>query len=522
MEDEEYRSPWLDWGEPVNTIGNDITTNSNINIGDKRDSYYPNFQSVHDQIKSGEYNHKTQNLKSNVEETLNQYSTLIDCINGWEGSASMSATKSIQSIKGRLSIIMNDITESLIPACKASDKLNEILEELEKEDEKLEALIKERDRLELIYNEAKSCYDSEPSTKSESYTDPDTQETKTRQVDNPKKEEYRIAMVTAKNNWDNAIRAVETQQSIEEEKCIEVQDLIALIKKLQSQIKVMNSYVNPNGTNYNKLNSEEEMTKNYDSIISDIDANIDPKQYKKGDIIVHDDGFGNLYKVTDVDDYKKGDIIEYDDDQGDYHIVDVPIEPGEIILFDDGHGYTYNAHNNSTNQGQNNKGDTYSLYDSNNFREDVNFNDDNNFKLKPGEIVGFDDAHGYNFKVADSTEPGETVLFDDAHGYTYNVHDNSTNQVQNNKGDTGSLNDSNNFRETVNFNDDNNFKLKPGEIVGFDDAHGYNFKVGETTEPGETVLSDDAHGYTYTVQDDNTAPNYNDVIDVNPQEWYKS
>jgi hypothetical protein len=262
----------------------------------------------------------------------------------------------------------------LIPACKASDKLNEKLEELEKEDEILEALIKERDRLELIYNEAKSCYDSEPSTKSESYTDPNTQETKTRQVDNPKKEEYRIAMVIAKNDWDNAIREVETQQAIEEEKCIEVQDLIALIKKLQSQIKVMNSYVNPNGINYNKFSSEEAMTKNYDSIISDIDANIDPKQYIKGD------------------------IIEYDDGHGYYHKVGVPIEPGEVILFDDGHGYTYNVHENSTNQGQNNDSDRY--------RDTVNFNDNNSFALKPGEIVGFDDANGYTYTFpGDNTAP---------------------------------------------------------------------------------------------------------------------
>ena len=398
MEDEEYRSPWLDWGEPVNIIGNDITINSNINIGDKRDSYYPNFQSVHDQIKSGEYNHKVQNLKSNVEQTLNQYSALIECINGWEGSASISATKSIQTIKGKLSIIMNDITESLIPACKASDKLNEKLEELEKEDEILDALIKERDRLELIYNEAKSCYDSEPSTMSESYTDPNTQETKTRQVDNPKKEEYRIAMVTAKNDWDNAIREVETQQAIEEEKCIEVQDLIALIKKLQSQIKVMNSYVNPNGINYNKFSSEEAMTKNYDSIMSDIDANIDPKQYQKGDIIILDDEYGKLYKVTDEDDYKKGDIIEYDDSHGYYHEVGVPIEPGEVILFDDDHGYKYTVPENSTNQGQNNDSDRY--------RDTVNFNDNNSFALKPGELVGFDDANGYTYTFpGDNTAP---------------------------------------------------------------------------------------------------------------------
>ena len=96
-------------------------------------------------IKGMPYEQNANRLKTNVEDLRSQTTALIDEMEGWTGQAKGTCDAVIKSIQGRIEVIMNNITNCLEPACKATEELDELLTELESEDEILKELIQIRD-----------------------------------------------------------------------------------------------------------------------------------------------------------------------------------------------------------------------------------------------------------------------------------------------------------------------------------------------------------------------------------------
>ena len=268
----------------------------------KKTDYYSDYKAAHQAIKGSNYKYSASGLKSDVETLQSYYDNVINSMDGWAGMASDSYKNAANSIKAKLTVVMDNINESLMPACEAAEELDELLTQLENEDKNLQSLLEELNEKEVEYQAASSAYNHEPSTITETTTNPTTGEKETKSVANPRKETLRLEMNSAKEMLDMVQEKVDEQQKLEEELCEEIDEKIELIRTLQSKIETMNSYVNPLGYNYNSISSHENLNNNYDAIVNDLDFSSpsiqNPGDYHDGDNVAFDDSYGQVVTIT--------------------------------------------------------------------------------------------------------------------------------------------------------------------------------------------------------------------------------
>ena len=285
----------------------DLAANGQITFASKttgKTEYYSSFQTLHNEIKNGQFSVSAADLKSQVSTLRSQCDTLLSQMDTWAGQAKESAMRAIRSVQGKLQVTMGNIEQALEPACYAIENLDEKLEELKKQDEILKELIEKEEEAAQAEADAKSALDATPQTKSENYTE--NGETKTRTVDNP-------AYATAKAAYDEAVAAhqaateeKEAQQILEDEMEEEILEMIELVQDLQQVIQQFRSFVDPNGSNYHMVSSAENIEKYYNDIIYEFEnftrlpAITNASDYQVGDIVLFDDGYGYLYKVVEV------------------------------------------------------------------------------------------------------------------------------------------------------------------------------------------------------------------------------
>ncbi len=268
----------------------------------KKTDYYSDYAAAHKAIKGANYRYSAEGIRNEVESLQSYYNGVMNSMDGWTGMAKDSYTNAANSIKGKLTVIMNNINESLIPASEAAEDLDELLTRLEEEDKNLHLLLEELNKREVEYQGALTAYNHEPSTITETTTNPTTGEKETKSVANPKKETLRQDMNEAKKLLDLVQEKVEAQQQLEAELCEEIDEKIELIRTLQANIETMNSYVNPFGSNYHNISSHENINNNYDDIVNDLDFSSpsipNPSDYHDGDNVAFDDSYGEVVTIT--------------------------------------------------------------------------------------------------------------------------------------------------------------------------------------------------------------------------------
>ena len=268
----------------------------------KKTEYYPDYAAAHKAIKGANYRYSAEGIRNEVESLQSYYNDVMNSMDGWTGMAKDSYQNAANSIKGKLTVIMNNINESLIPASEAAEDLDELLTRLEEEDKDLHLLLEELNKREVEYQGALTAYNHEPSTITETTTNPTTGEKETKSVANPKKETLRQEMNEAKTLLDRITEEVEAQQQLEAELCEEIDEKIELIRTLQANIETMNSYVNPLGSNYHNISTHENINNNYDDIINDLTlpgpSIPNQSDYHDGDNVTFDDGYGEVYTIT--------------------------------------------------------------------------------------------------------------------------------------------------------------------------------------------------------------------------------
>ena len=285
----------------------DLAANGQITFASKttgKTEYYSSYQTLHNEIKNGQFSASASQLRSEVSTLRSQCDALLSQMDSWAGSAKESAMRAIRSVQGKLQVTMGNIEQALEPACYAIENLDEKLEELKKQDEILKELIEKEEKAAEAEAAAKATLDGTPKTKSESYTE--NGEKKTRTVDNP-------AYATAKAAYDEAVAAhtaateeKEAQQVLEDEMEEEILEMIELVQDLQQVIQQFKSFVDPNGANHHMVSSAANIEKYYNDIIYEFEnftrlpAITNASDYQVGDIVLFDDGYGYLYKVVEV------------------------------------------------------------------------------------------------------------------------------------------------------------------------------------------------------------------------------
>ncbi len=268
----------------------------------KKTEYYPDYAAAHKAIKGANYRYSAEGIRNEVESLQSYYNDVMNSMDGWTGMAKDSYQNATNSIKGKLTVIMNNINDSLIPASEAAEDLDELLTRLEDEDKNLHLLLEELNKREVEYQGALTLYNREPSTITETTTNPTTGEKETKSVANPKKETLRLEMNSAKEMLDMVQEEVEAQQQLEAELCEEIDEKIELIRTLQANIETMNSYVNPFGSNYHNISSHENINNNYDDRINDLTlpgpSVPNQSDYHDGDTVAFDDSYGEVITIT--------------------------------------------------------------------------------------------------------------------------------------------------------------------------------------------------------------------------------
>ena len=286
----------------------DLANEGKITFASKttgKKEYYPAYQSLHEEIKGGNFSASSAELRGQVQELRTQCDTLLAQMDQWAGAAKDAAMRAIRSVEGKLQVTMGNIEQALEPACYAIDHLDEALEKLKSEDEILKQLLDEQDKAKQAMDAAEKTMNSTPKTKTETTTNADGT-TSTKTVDNPAYANAVADYNAKKTAYEEASTKVEEQQLKEDEMEEEILEMIELVQDLQQVIQQYKSFVDPNGSNYHMVSSAENIEKYYKDILYEFEnfarlpAITNASDYHVGDIVLFDDGYGYLYKVVEV------------------------------------------------------------------------------------------------------------------------------------------------------------------------------------------------------------------------------
>ena len=260
---------------------------------------------------------QADNLRNSVADLQGNFKTVMDKLEGFCGEASDAARDVIECILGKFAVTMANIENALEPACEAIMDLVQALTDLKDYNQQLQDKLVERDRLQTELDALKQAeqaalitYNKTPDTITVEDGTDENGNTKYKTVHNPEKD-------TAKAAYDAAVKAREAKeqeletkvQEIEElmvildELTLKVESYIQLFENLQTSVKTFGSIVDQVGG----YSSADEVIAHHDQILEKFESyELMPvitnlTDYSVGDIVMFDDSYGTLYKVTGLD-----------------------------------------------------------------------------------------------------------------------------------------------------------------------------------------------------------------------------
>ena len=297
--------------------------------------YGTEFETLYNEIKDEDWNAKAEDYETQVDDLKNQFTSLHDAIDGWSGSASQKDKATLQCILGKFEVTIGNIDKALIPSCKA---MKSFIENLEKLEELEQAYVSYHGTMELpngmpsqcknVTFDARSVHVIEEELKDKIANEPAATITETKYYNARGYEvSYRVdggseisqeRVNPAHITWENEKKALEEEleaaKKTDEDnlKALEEQLLVVIqayyqIKNFETTVKSYSDYFTEGTSQYKWLHGDGN-TFDMNSIISN-----------------HD------YIVDDFEDYSRMPVIT--------HLSEY--EVGDVVAFDDAHGYVY-------------------------------------------------------------------------------------------------------------------------------------------------------------------------------------
>lgn len=282
-------------GSSRKTIGNTIAqkvaettgtveTNSIKDFVAKDHSGYwkDEYQKILDNTSDVNYDTLSQQLKSDVEFLSNDFSKVKDQMTNWMGSTSGATKDAVGNILDKFQCTMDNINNTVGPACTKIEDFKKKLENLKKGKEELTGadgnggLDKELKDLTKDYEDKESAYstlkNSEPSVNRQV----SSEDGKTRSEHNPDHDTWETNVANAKSAMDTAYeKVVEKQNQIKAKEAEldalldDVSNTYSMIQELVSSIKTFKDYFG-SGSKSNMISSAESLVSNLNTILADM------------------------------------------------------------------------------------------------------------------------------------------------------------------------------------------------------------------------------------------------------------
>ncbi len=278
------------------------------------------FESLLEEMGDTDYAAKAEEYQATANELKAQFKGIHDQINEWSGSASKANQATLQCILGKFEVTIGNIEKALLPACEAAKKFKDMLLDLKEKEEAYHNLLGDgenpNDRnLDKVKKELEELNGKKPDEKlsrQEADGEDDDGNTKYKTVwyDNP---DYGI--------WkENVAKLEEEIKAIEEEIKAMEEELEQLmydaleayyqIKNFETTTTSYGQYFKSGTKQYKWLHGEgdkldmEAIIRSHDDIVEDFEdyarmpviTNL--SDYKPGDVIAFDDAHGYVYAVT--------------------------------------------------------------------------------------------------------------------------------------------------------------------------------------------------------------------------------
>ena len=327
------------------------------------------FEKILNDVKSDDYNQLAAQLQSDVEQLEKDFTKVHEQMTEWAGKANDSVREAIECILGKFDCTMGNIKSVLGPACEKIEEFKENLEKLKAGKEELTGedgnggLDKELKDLQLELEEKTRNLESIQSSRpAETITvqDPatggnDSQPT-SHQEPNPAFAEWQNNVAAATAEVEEAQRKVTEKEEVIKAKEEELDKLLEeilktyfLIKNLTTTVQSFKQYFTAGTPQSTWISSPDNIVKFHDMIVDEFEdftkmpvitalsGYYDDKgkfhDYEVGDVVLHDDAHGYMYRITQAFDPITGTIkIACYDDQGKKIGEDLTIwDPREIV-----------------------------------------------------------------------------------------------------------------------------------------------------------------------------------------------
>jgi hypothetical protein len=301
--------------------------------------YGTEFEEMLPDLQGIDWQAKADGYRSTVNELKEQFNSLHDSIEGWTGSASASDKKTLENILMKFEVTMANIEDNLEPACEA---MMDFVKELETLQELEKTYVSYHGKMELPNGATSQCkdvvfdarsvdviqkeYDEKianepaltiPQESMEEYTENGVTSTRPVTVDVPN---------PAHATWETEKAALETElnnakeQDAKNLKALEDQLLIVIaayyqIKNFETTVQSYKAYFTEGTDQYKWLHGDG-TSFDMQSIISSHDYIIDDFE-----------DYSRMPVITNLSDYEIGDIIAFDDAHGYVYAVTGAFDP---------------------------------------------------------------------------------------------------------------------------------------------------------------------------------------------------